>query len=118
MQLKFRGSYQSTLIFSSPFLFLNFIANILHAIVTTQICVMKLLKLGPGLFKNFRALAVDAEETDKKRSLKKRFAGPMSKEFGQELPFSNKEDLEAFLKLGGQPPVLPPHLLQVSIPFS
>ncbi len=37
--------------------------------------------------------------------------------FFQELPFSNREDLEAFLKLGGQPPVLPPHLLQVSDKF-
>ena len=70
------------------------------------------------MFKNFRALAADAEETDKKRSLKKRFAGPMSKQFGQELPFSNREDLEAFLKLGGQPPVLPPHLLQVRRHFN
>ncbi len=56
---------------------------------------------------------MDAEETNKKRSMKKRFAGPMSKDFGQEMPFKNQDDLEAFLRLGGQPPVLPPHLLQV-----
>ena len=31
----------------------------------------------------FRALDVDAEETDKKRSLKKKYKGPISKDFGQ-----------------------------------
>jgi len=31
------------------------------------------------------------------------------------MPFKNQDDLEAFLRLGGQPPVLPPHLLQVCI---
>ena len=41
----------------------------------------------------------------------------MSKDFGQEMPFSNKEDLEAFFKHAGQPPVLPPHLLQVKAFF-
>jgi hypothetical protein len=33
----------------------------------------------------------------RRRSLKKRFMGPMSKEFGQELPFANREDLGSIL---------------------
>jgi len=39
----------------------------------------------------FRALDVDAEETDKKRSLKKKYKGPISKDFGQVSSFNDKK---------------------------
>jgi len=44
---------------------------------------------------------------------RRRYPIPLSADYSQKLPFSTYSELETYLRHGGPPPVLPPHLLQV-----